>query len=48
MRGGVQLLIDAREKIGVENIVSLPYHTDWLIEGLLKSEGRKLNEEWGG
>lgn len=48
MRGGAQRLIDALEKKGAGHIVLLVYHTEWLIEGILESEGRKLSEDWGG
>ena len=48
MSGGAQRLIDALEKIDAGHIVLLAYHTEWLIESILKSEGRKLNVEWCG
>ena len=41
-------MIDALEKTGAGHIVLLAYVTEWLIEGIVKSEGLKLSGDWGG
>jgi hypothetical protein len=48
MRGGGRRLIDARVKKGAGHIVLGAYHIAWMIEGIQKSEGRQLSEDWGG
>ena len=45
MRGDAQRLIDAQEKKGARDMVLPAYHIEWMIEGILKSEGRYLNED---